>query len=145
MSFISTIQKHTFAPEVYSEPCQTSKMKLFADIFDAWITWTIFPKSSILDVWQGSGYFSVSVNAIFTWLLIIIRSSLPEVFCKKGVLRYFTKFTGKHLCQSLFFKAACLACNFIKKWTLAQVFSCECCEIFKNTFSYRTRLVAASE
>ena len=30
------------------------------------------------------------------------RNSLPEVFCKKGVLRNFSKFTGKHLCQSLF-------------------------------------------
>ena len=26
------------------------------------------------------------------------------------------------------------ACNFIKKDTLAQVFFCEFCEIFKNTF-----------
>ena len=26
----------------------------------------------------------------------------PEVFCKKGVLKNFAKFTGKHLCQSLF-------------------------------------------
>ena len=26
------------------------------------------------------------------------------------------------------------ACNFIKKETLAQVFSCQFCEIFKNTF-----------
>ena len=34
---------------------------------------------------------------------IISRSSRPEVFCKKGVLRNVTKFTGKHLCQSLFF------------------------------------------
>ena len=31
------------------------------------------------------------------------KSSRPEVFCKKGVLRNFTKFTGKHLRQSLFF------------------------------------------
>ena len=34
--------------------------------------------------------------------------------------------------------ASCLfmpeACNFIKKETLAQVFSCEFCEISKNTF-----------
>ena len=30
-------------------------------------------------------------------------SSTPEVFCKKGALRNFAKFTGKHLCQSLFF------------------------------------------
>ena len=38
-----------------------------------------------------------------------------------------------------------LACNFVKKETLARSFSCEFCEIFKNTFSYRTPLVAASE
>ena len=31
------------------------------------------------------------------------RSSRPEVFCKKGVSKNFTKFTGKHLCQCLFF------------------------------------------
>ena len=34
-----------------------------------------------------------------TWL----SSSCQEVFCEKGVLRNFTEFTGKHLCQSLFF------------------------------------------
>ena len=44
---------------------------------------------------------------------------------EKGVLKYFTKFTGKHLCQSLFF-------NKVVE-TLAQVFSCRFCEIFKNT------------
>ena len=31
------------------------------------------------------------------------ESSRLEVFRKKGVLRNFTKFTGKHLCQGLFF------------------------------------------
>ena len=37
-----------------------------------------------------------------------------------------------------------LLCNFINKETLAQVFSCEFCEIFTNTYFYRTPLVAAS-
>ena len=37
------------------------------------------------------------------------------------------------------------ACNFIKKETLAQVFSCEFFEISKNTFFHRTPLVAAYE
>ena len=37
-----------------------------------------------------------------------MRKQRPEVFCKKGVLRHFAKFTGKHLCQSLFNKVACL-------------------------------------
>ena len=35
-------------------------------------------------------------------------------------------------------------CKFIKKETLAQVFSCEFCEYSKNTFFHRTPLVAAS-
>ena len=55
---------------------------------------------------------------------IIFKSSRPEMFCKKDALKNLAKFTGKHLCQSLFFK----------KETLAQVFFCEFCEIFKNTF-----------
>ena len=37
------------------------------------------------------------------------------------------------------------ACNFIKKESLAQMFSCEFCEISKNTFFYRTPPVAASK
>ena len=44
-------------------------------------------------------------------------------FLVKGVLNNFAKFTGKHLCH-----------NFIKKETLALVFPCEFCEIFKNIF-----------
>ena len=68
----------------------------------------------------------------------LFRSSHQRCSMKKGVHRNFTKFTGKHLCQSLFFnKVAGLrpkTCSFIKKETLAQVFSCEFCEISKNTF-----------
>ena len=37
-----------------------------------------------------------------------------------------------------------LDCNFIKKETLVQVFSCEFCKISKNVFSYRTPPVADS-
>ena len=32
-----------------------------------------------------------------------IISSRPKVFCKKGVLRNFAKFTGKQMCERLFF------------------------------------------
>ena len=48
------------------------------------------------------------------------RSIHPEVFCNKGALRNFVaKFTGKHLCQSLFFY----------KVAGFQVFSYEFCKI----------------
>ena len=54
----------------------------------------------------------------------MLKSHRPEVFYKKAALKNFGKSTGKHLCQSLFFnKVAGDACNFIKKETLAQVFS----------------------
>ena len=46
------------------------------------------------------------------------------MFCKKSVLTNFAKFTGKHL---------------------AQVFSCKICKVSKNTFSYKTPALAASE
>ena len=58
---------------------------------------------------------------------IMYRSSHQRCSMKKGVLRDFTKFTGKDLCQSLFF-------NKVAGLTLALVFSCEFCEISKNTF-----------
>ena len=51
-----------------------------------------------------------------------VRSSHLEVFCKKGALRNFTKFTGKHLCQRLFFNKVA---GFIKKETLTHVFYIE--------------------
>ena len=35
--------------------------------------------------------------------IAILRSSRPEVSCKKGVLKHIAKFTGKLLCRSLFF------------------------------------------
>ena len=44
------------------------------------------------------------------------RSSHRGCSVRKSVLRNFAKFTGKHLCQSLFFnKVTSSACNFIKK------------------------------
>ena len=37
------------------------------------------------------------------FLMIKSRSTHPDVFCKRGVLINFTKFTGKHLFQGSFF------------------------------------------
>ena len=61
------------------------------------------------------------------------RTSRSKVFSDKSVLKNFAKFTRKHLCWSL-----------KKKNTPTQVFSCEFCEIFKNTSFYRTPPMAAS-
>ena len=80
-----------------------------------------------------------------------VQEMLSGNAIRKGGLKYFAKFTGKHLCQNLFFnEVACLgvssimfsttllkrdsqACSFMKKETLAQVISCEFFEIFRRT------------
>ena len=76
--------------------------------------------------------------------LFCSRSSRPVVFCKKGVVRNSTKFTGKHLCQSLFFNKVAGPATLLQKQTLAQMFSCGFCEISNNTFLHRTPLVTVS-
>ena len=55
---------------------------------------------------------------------------------KEGVLRNLAKFTGKHLCQSLFFnKAAGLRPAFsLKEKLWYRCFPVNFCKIFKNTF-----------
>ena len=71
----------------------------------------------------------------FRNLKISSKSSHRRCSVKTGVLGNIEKFTGKHLCQSLFFnKVAGQAFNFVKKEALAQEFSCEFFEISKNTF-----------
>ena len=70
-------------------------------------------------IWSSKNTLLMYFHFWFSlWLqqMIISRRSRPEVFCKKGVLKNFTKFTEKHLCQSLFFnKAAGLPAFLLKK------------------------------
>ena len=61
------------------------------------------------------------------------RSSRPEVFYKKVFLEI-SQNSQKNICARASFLIKLQALNFTKKETLAQVFSCEFCEISKNTF-----------
>ena len=58
-------------------------------------------------------------------------SSHRSYSVRKGVLRNFAKFTEKQLSKAC---NNCLRPATLLKETLAQVFSCEFCEISKNTF-----------
>ena len=70
------------------------------------------------------------------------RSNRPEVFCKKYVLRNFAKFTGKYLCQSLFFglKPATLS----KKRLWLRCIPVNFVKFLRTTFFYRAPPVTAS-
>ena len=71
----------------------------------------------------------------------INRSSRPEVFCEKGVLRNFAKFTGKYLCQSLFFNkvAGLRSATLFKKRLRHRCFPVNAAKFLRTPF-----LVAAS-
>ena len=75
------------------------------------------------------------------------RSIRSKVFCKKGVLRYFTKFTGKHLCQSLFFNevAGLSPATLLKKRLWHRCIAVNFVEFLRTPFLHRSPLVAASE
>ena len=67
---------------------------------------------------------------------LFFRSSRPEVFCKKGALRNFAKFTGKHLCQSLIFNKICWLriANLLKMRLLHRCFPVNFAEFLRTPF-----------
>ena len=86
----------------------SSSVEHIAFNFNVWLYAILFfnalgcsdlARSKIAGQWvSGIGLFED-----YFLYLCIPRNSRPEMFCEKGVLRNFAKFTGKHLCQSLFF------------------------------------------
>ena len=58
----------------------------------------------------------------------------------KKVFLEISQNSKENTCTTVSFLIKLQACNFIKKDNLAQVFSCEFCEISQNTFFYRTPL-----
>ena len=76
-----------------------------------------------------------------------VKKHPPEVLCKKGVLRNFTKFTGKNLCLSLFFNKVTdlRPATLSKKRLWHRRFPVNFVKFVRTPFFYRTPLVAASE
>ena len=118
-------------------------------------------REEIIDLCQSSNYIykiphekylnririSLLSLKLQIWRLLRARSSLTF---KQNYRVWIQSETGTWTKQPP--EVFCLKCykihrdfNFTKKETLAQVFSCEFCKNFKNTFSYRTLPVAASD
>ena len=70
------------------------------------------------------------------------QSWIDTIIGKVNKIRHLRSFKPTN-CLSVFDNFV-VACNFIKKETLAEEFSCEFCEIFKNTFFTEHLWVTAS-
>ena len=70
------------------------------------------------------------------WEIQIARSSHRKWSAKQGVLRNFTKFTGKHLCQSLFFKivAGLRAATLLKERLCHRYFLVNFAKVWRTPF-----------
>ena len=92
----------------------------------------------LLDQRLHHGYFSMKKfylkNTFLTAEAVVWRCSKKKVFLE----------ISQNLQENTCATEPFLIINDIKKDSLAQVFSCEFCEISKNTFFYRARPVAGS-
>ena len=70
------------------------------------------------------------------WIILDIHRSSCSELLFKSILWNFAKFTEKDSVPETLIM--------LKEGSLAQVLSCEFCKISKNTFFYKTRLVASS-
>ena len=94
-------------------------------------------------------YFQYNISCLLCLYHVSLssfRSSHWRCSVRKGVLRNFAKFTGKLLCQSLFFNkvAGLRPASLSKQETLEKGLSTEFCDISKNTFFTEYLRTAAS-
>ena len=91
---------------------------------NVWITLCVFYQRNMATKFIMVNFFQDCQKILFYYTF---SSSRPELFCKKGILKNFAKFTGKHLCQSPFFnKQEFLRTSFSIEhlwWLLLHLFS----------------------
>ena len=112
--------------ETHSGPSETSKKGLLTKLVMALQLLPIFTKHHILDVGQGHKSTLFIFDLKLSYLQESVRSSHRRCSVGKGVLQNFAKFTGKHLCQSLFFTE--------HLWTAA---SRVCFNLINQTYEYK--------
>ena len=90
----------------------------------------VIEKFRILNGLKGWKAQEVTWGVLYRKLFLKILQNLQENTCAR--------------LSCLFFFSCLKACNFMKKQTLAQLFSCEYCKIFQSSIFYRAPPVAAS-
>ena len=79
--------------------------------------------------------YSVCLFTLLFFLHAFVRSSRPDVLCKKGVLRNFGKFIEKHMCQKLLFNkvAGLRPATLLKKSLCHRCFSVNFAKFLQST------------
>ena len=136
------IKKETLTQVFSYKFCEISKNTFLQNmsgwllLTEIWLPYSFWEKKLSIIVcqvfWNRSKpeneYSSKTLDANYIWnewikIRFLFRNSHQRCSVRNGVRKNYAKFTGKHLCQSLYFKTS-----------LAQAFSCEFCEISKNIF-----------
>ena len=86
--------------------------------------------TSTINHWTILNYFRVT-SKVHKFTTHRYRSSRPEVFLRKGVLKICSKFTGEHPCRSAISINLQLYQNHILEWVLC----CKFAAYFQKTFS----------
>ena len=105
LNFVNIDYKQKLLAWIYKELWVFRFIKNLSPIFDYFKEfWLSFLNENYISqlMWDAHKTLFVFPDFLGSWTSLC-RSSRPEVFCEKGVLRKFTKFTGKRLYQSLFF------------------------------------------
>ena len=106
---------------------------------------------TILSLIKKSTRLMLVIPVFHIFLYLFSMSKRTEAVARrcsvKKVFLEISQNSKENTCARVSFliKLRTSACNFIKKETLAKVFSCEFCEISKSTFFYKTPPVAASK
>ena len=108
------------------------------------------------DIFKVSSIFCCTICSVFLLFIFLLLTCyyFSAIFVLSSFLPYFAYYI--YICiyvyiyiyvyvlDPLIIKMQTEACSVIKKESLVQLFSCEFCEIFKNTFFHKTPPVAAS-
>ena len=73
--FIWSVDSNSSIQDAYSEPCQISKLQLFAKKVNGFQPLTIFAKRFILNAWQGSAYASAYIQLLINFHIQLIKGN----------------------------------------------------------------------
>ena len=113
--FLAVLWEHVIFNVKWVEVCKINEIfwaKLYYKMTDLFWLWDFLLEDlKFKELWWSplarvdKYFFFHFLSSAKPWRpTFLLTPTLPPplVFCKKGVLREFTKFTGKNLCQSLF-------------------------------------------